>query len=193
MIEEWRDVKGFEGYYQVSNTGKVKSIGRYVKRNGRPVFRKGRILKPGVDGCGYFEVCLSKNGVHKTTHIHRLAAEAFLPNPNNLPCVNHKDEDKKNNFVCVNDNGFVDPSKSNLEWCTQEYNINFGTARKRAAEKKSKPIIQYDKNGNFINEWVSARLVERELGIRNQNICKCLKGKLKSAGNYVWRYYEENI
>ena len=188
MIEEWRDIKGYEGYYQVSNYGRVKSLPKLG--NGYQEI----ILKPGVDGCGYFKVCLSKNGVHKTTHIHRLVAEAFLPNPNNLPQVNHKNEDKTENFVWVNPDGSVDPSKSNLEWCTQEYNNTYGTRLKRISEslknnnRASKPILQFDKNGAFVNEWPSAALVERELGINNGNICSCLKGKYKSAGNYVWKY-----
>ena len=152
MIEEWRDVPGYEGLYEVSNFGRVR--------------RNGKILKPSKDKDGYLQVSLSKNGI-KTTTIHRLVARAFIPNPQNLPQVNHKDEDKTNNTV------------DNLEWCTREYNMNYSQA---------KPILQYDRLGNLIKEWPSAIKVEEELGIDHSSISKCCSGKLKSAGGYLWKY-----
>ena len=191
MIEEWKDIEGYEGYYQVSNTGKVKSIGRYVKRNGEKFyFRKGRFLKPSISNTNCSMVCLYKDGVIKWFLVHRLVAAAFIPNPNNLPEVNHKDENRLNNFVCVNPDGSVDAAKSNLEWCTSEYNINFGTRNKRAAEKLSKAVLQFDKNGVLIKKWSSIIAPERELGIKHQSICRCCKGKSKSAYGYVWKYKE---
>ena len=194
-VEEWKDIEGYEGLYQVSNLGRVRSLDKYVKGNGGKLyFKKGGTLKPGVDGGGYFYVVLSKDRVCKTMMVHRLVAEAFLPNPNNLPQVNHKDEDKKNNFVYVNDNGFVNAAKSNLEYCDYQYNNTYGTRLKRISESlknnncASKAVLQLDKNGNFIKEWISAALVERELGINDSSISKCCKGERKSAGNYVWKY-----
>ena len=175
MEEEWRNIEGYEGLYKVSNYGRVLG----VKRN--------KILKPGVDK-GYFVVILYKEGVRKCVRVHRLVAAAFIPNPQNLPQVNHKDEDKKNNFVCVNPNGSVNAAKSNLEYCTNKYNINFGTRNKKVAEKQSKPIVQYDLEGNFIKSWPSAKAVKRDLGISRADICKCCKGKVKTAGGYTWRY-----
>ena len=165
MMEEiWKDVVGYEGLYEVSNLGRVR--------------RDGKILKPTKIKNGYLYVGLHKNGIQKTVRVHRLVASAFIPNPQNLPCVNHKDEDKTNNAV------------DNLEWCTSQYNANYGTRNERVAEKLSKPILQYDLNGNFIREWPSASKVEEETGISNGNISMCCLGRygFKTAGGFVWRY-----
>ena len=114
MIEEWRPVVGYEGLYEVSNTGQVRSLDRFYYR-----LHKGKVLSPTKDRYGYLTVTLNCNGKSKTIKIHRLVAQAFLPNPDNLPQVNHKDEDKTNNNV------------TNLEWCTAKYNVNFGTRQER--------------------------------------------------------------
>ena len=116
MIEEWRKIVGYEGLYEVSSLGRVRSLDRYDSINR---FRKGRILKSGTDTGGYLFVQLSSNGNEKNHSVHRLVAEAFIPNPDNLPQVNHIDEDKSNNCV------------DNLEWCDREYNINYGTIKDR--------------------------------------------------------------
>ena len=115
MIEEiWRPVVGYEGLYEVSNIGRVRSLDRFYYR-----LHKGKVLSPTKDRYGYLTVTLNCNGKSKTIKIHRLVAQAFLPNPDNLPQVNHKDEDKTNNNV------------DNLEWCTAKYNVNFGTRQER--------------------------------------------------------------
>ena len=114
MIEEWRPVVGYEGLYEVSNTGRVRSVDRFYYR-----LHKGKVLSPTKDRYGYLTVTLNCNGKSKTIKIHRLVAQAFLPNPDNLPQVNHKDEDKTNNNV------------TNLEWCDAKYNVNFGTRQER--------------------------------------------------------------
>ena len=114
MIEEWRPIEGYEGLYEVSNTGRVRSVDRFYYR-----LHKGKVLSPTKDRYGYLTVTLNCNGKSKTIKIHRLVAQAFLPNPDNLPQVNHKDEDKTNNNV------------DNLEWCTAKYNVNFGTRQER--------------------------------------------------------------
>lgn len=193
-MEYWRDIKGYEGLYQVSNYGRVRSLDRYIKRNGGKLWlKKGTILNT-TKKQGYYTVNLWKDGSNKFYNVHRLVAEAFIPNPYNLPCVNHKDEDKTNNSVWVNGDGTVDLEKSNLEWCDYQYNNTYGTSRIRTSNKlkynncASKSIIQFDIDGNFIKEWVSASLVERELGILKPNICKCCKGERKSAGGYIWKY-----
>lgn len=114
-MEEWKNVIGYEGLYEVSNTGQVRSLDRYVKySNGRIHLHKGKVLSPVKDKYGYLAVCLCCNEKQKRIKIHRLVAQAFLPNPDNLPQVNHKDEDKLNNSV------------DNLEWCTAKYNNNYG-------------------------------------------------------------------
>ena len=124
MIEEiWRPVVGYEGLYEVSSYGKVRSLDRYVidsLENKR--FYKGKVLSPGIRPDGYLFVILSCNGKSKTINVHRLVAQAFIPNFDNLPMVNHKNEDKSNNRV------------DNLEWCNSKYNNNYGTARIRARE-----------------------------------------------------------
>ena len=115
MQEIWKEIEGYEGLYEVSNLGRVRSLDReqFQIGNGGSYFKriyKGRILKFKIDYHGYYRVHLSVNGERKHYLVHRLVAEAFIPNPNNLPCVNHKDEDKTNNSV------------DNLEWCDVAYN-----------------------------------------------------------------------
>ena len=124
-FEEWKDIPGYEGLYQVSNTGKIKGLPRVTVQN---QILQERILIPGVINNGYLQITLHKNGEHKNFLVHRLVANAFIPNPKNLPEVNHKDEDKTN---CNSDN---------LEWCTRKYNINYGTHNQRSAESRRKKV-----------------------------------------------------
>ena len=123
MIEEWRSIEGYEGLYEVSNTGRVRSLDRYDNRN---YFRKGKVLSPGKDTVGYLFVILTCNGKRKAINVHRLVAKAFIENPDNLPQVNHKDEDKTNNNV------------DNLEWCTAKYNNKYGSRKDKVRESKLK-------------------------------------------------------
>lgn len=126
-MEEWRVVPGYEGLYEVSNTGRVRSFDRYVKySNGQIHLHKGKVLSPGKNTKGYLFVILTCNRKRKTINVHRLVAIAFLPNPDNLPEVNHIDEDKTNNRV------------ENLEWCDRNYNLNYGTARIRSRDTNIK-------------------------------------------------------
>ena len=163
--EYWKPVVGYEGHYQVSNFGRVKSI----------KFGKEILLKQRQCMNGYKSVILYKNGIVKTYLVHRLVAEAFIDNPDNLPEVNHKDECKTNNVV------------SNLEWCDRKYNQNYGTRTERVAEKLSKPVLQYDLEGNFIKEWKSTRECGRN-GFNHGHIADCCQGKLKTYKGFIWRY-----
>ena len=165
-MEIWHDIEGYEGLYQISNKGRVKSLYKGSER----------ILKPLDNGRGYLRAHLTKENTSKHIRIHRLVAQAFIPNPHNLPEINHKDENKKNNCV------------ENLEWCDRRYNVNYGTRNERVSRK----IFQYSKSGEFIREWKSAEEVKRVLGIDNSHIIACCKGKLKSAGGFVWRYKEKD-
>lgn len=173
--EIWKDIKGYEGLYQVSNLGYVKSL-----KKTKEVINKGKkyiktIKEKELKGSfheGYKTVGLIKNGRTITKYIHRLVAEAFIPNPYNYPIINHIDEDKSNNHY------------KNLEWCTYEYNNNYGNKTKDI--KKS--IIQYDLDFNFIKRWESISEIENELLISVSNICSCCRFKIKSAGGYIWRY-----
>lgn len=167
MKEEiWCYIKGYEGLYEVSDKGRVRSL----------KFGKERILKPGRNQQGYLVVCLCKNGERETYRIHRLVAQTFTPNPDNLPEVNHKDENKENNSV------------QNLEWCDRKYNINFGTRNQRISEKHLKPILQYTKSGEFVAEWRSAMDVQRNIGYLQNNISSCCNGKCKSSNGFIWKF-----
>lgn len=171
-MEIWKDIEGYEGLYQISNMGRIKSLG-----NGSSNNSKEKILKSSKDRGGYLRVDLYKNGKGKALTIHRLVAIAFLPNPDNLPEINHKDENPQNNCV------------SNLEWCNRSYNINYGTR----TEKTQKPILQFSKTGEFVRKWDGIREVERELGLSHSHISKCCKGKLKSVGGFKWCYHYKSI
>jgi hypothetical protein len=218
--EEWRDITGYEGLYQVSNLGRVKSVERYVYyNNGKTIHYKERILKLYTDQNGYKRVGLRCNGKHYL--VHRLVAEAFIPNPDNKPCIDHIN-------TCPWDN-----TVWNLKWCTSKENQNnpltlkrlkvANVGRRRSDEFKqkvsttmknkginigtenpmynkygkehpqSKPVLQYDLNGNFIREWECARQINRELGIQQQNIGKCCLGKRPTAGGYVWKFKNNEL
>ena len=160
-MEEWRDIKGYEGKYMVSNLGRVKSLN--YNNTGKEKIMKGR-----DNGKGYLRVNLTKDGKVKTCRIHRLVAQAFLENPQNLPEVNHKDKIRTNNHV------------ENLEWCTTKYNVEYS---------KAKAVIGINKISGLIVEFPSAREAERYTGIANQSICACCKGKrYKSCGGFYWFY-----
>lgn len=173
MKEIWKDVKGYEGCYQVSNFGNVKSL-NYMKTG------KEKVLKVRKDKYGYLTVNLSKDGKKKHYTVHRLVATAFLPNPNNLLQVNHIDEDKTNNTVF------------NLEWCSNEYNHKYGTINKRIAisntnhPKKSKKVICVE-TGKI---YPSTHQVQRELGFSRGNISSVCAGRYKTAYGFHWRYTE---
>lgn len=127
MIEEWRPIEGYEGLYEVSNTGRVRSLDMYLKCKGKSYrLQKGKVLSPSKNTDGYLQVCLCCNGKYKKCLVHRLAAQAFIPNPDNLPEINHLDEDKTNNNV------------DNLEWCDRKYNLNYGSRQDKVRESKLK-------------------------------------------------------
>ena len=181
MIKElyWRDIRNFEGLYEVSREGEVVSLNYH--RTG-----KKKVLKPGVDKKGYLVVYLYKNGVKKKYLIHRLVADAFIPNPLNLPEINHKNEDKTDNRV------------ENLEWCDHKHNINFGTRNLRVAEKMtngklSKSVVQLTKEGEFVRNWPSMMEIQRELKFNQSNISMCCREKIKYSYGFRWMFYEDYI
>lgn len=187
--EIWRDVAGYEGKYQVSNLGRLK---RLPFIDGSNHYLPERIKKTQILPNGYVRSALFKDGKMRNVLIHRLVADAFLPNPQNLPCVNHKDEVKTNNFVFVNEDGTVDYEKSNLEWCTWEYNNGYGTKRKRLSiamtnGHTSKAIQQFSKDGVLIMEYPSIAEASRQTGFHRVNIELCCKGKQKQSNGYIWK------
>lgn len=178
--EIWKEVKEYEGLYEVSNLGRVRSLDKIISdRKGRNYFRKGQIIKPQKDSGGYNKIKLSNTNNIRQMSIHRLVAEAFIPNPDNLPCVNHKNEVKTDNRV------------ENLEWCTPKYNTNYGTCIERGHKKLSKSVLQYTLDGTLIAEYPSIRGIEKEKGFYNTNISACCRGKIKTAHGYIWRYKNE--
>lgn len=174
--EIWLPIVGFEGKYEVSNQGRVRSLNYH---------REGRIqvLKPAMSKKGYLRVMLCKDGKAKRHSVHRLVAQTFLPNPLELPEVNHRDENKQNNAV------------TNLEWCTTKENSNHGTRNARMAAaltngKCSKPVQQLSLDGVLVAIWPSIMEAWRQTGIYQQNICSCCNGhpKHRTAGGYKWQY-----
>lgn len=178
MAEIWKPVRGYEGIYEVSNTGKIRSLDRMATSQGKAhktVY--GKLLKSGLQRNGYLRVDLCKDGEIQHCFVHRIVADAFVENPNSFPMVNHKDENKANN------------NADNLEWCTAKYNSNYGTRGKRIAERlsavKCKPVAQY-LNGVLIAVFpstISARHITDP-----SHIGACCNGKRKHAGGYEWQF-----
>lgn len=173
-MEIFKDIKGYEGLYQIGSNGTVKSLNYH--RTGIE-----RVLKYGKHYKGYLNVALCKEGKMKTFKVHRLVAEAFIPNPDNLPQVNHKNEVKTDNRV------------ENLEWCSASYNMNYNDGQKRRGVKKingnrSKKVYQYTLDGDYIATYPSVNEIERQWGYRIGNIWSCCTGRYKSAYGYKWSY-----
>lgn len=188
MIEEvFKDILGYEGLYQISNYGRVKSLKRknifycglrkeYAER---PV--KEKILSISKSNRGYLQVCLTKNGKYKTFLVHRLVAQTFIPNPLNKLTVNHIDGNKENN--CVN----------NLEWATSSENIKHAfTIGIKEIHNKLK-VNQYDLEDNFIKTWncITDFLKANNINLKSSNISMCCKGKRPTAYGYKWKYADD--
>ena len=156
--------------YQVSESGLIQNM------------NTGRILKAVKDNRGYCSVYLSINGKEQRYLIHRLVADAFIPNPDNLPIINHKDENPSNNNV------------DNLEWCNHSYNTTYGTCQERRKLKitnhknLSKPVNQFSISGEFIKQYPSAMEVKRQTGFDNSHVSQCCNGRLEQAYGYIWKY-----
>lgn len=176
-MEIWKDIKGYEGIYQVSNCGQVRSLDHYASNGAADILYKGVILSQNKS-LPYNTVRLRK----KTHYVHRLVAEAFVLNESGCAEVNHKDENKRNN------------NADNLEWCSKQYNLNYGTARERSASKKrgvqinNKPIMQCTIKGEPMSVYDSASKASVATGVDNSTICKAANGKKKTAGGFCWRW-----
>ena len=177
MIEEWRDIKGYEGFYQASNLGRVRSLDRIVVyKNGRTHLQKGRILCFGVQDKGYNNIQLYKNGVGKTKLVHRLVWETFNGEIPKGMQVNHINEVKTDNRLC------------NLNLLSCRDNNMWGTATKRRIEKKNKRTVQFSLDGEYIKEWKSVADIVKECNYGQSNISACCLGRKKSAYGYIWKY-----
>lgn len=184
--EIWKPVNGYEGFYEVSNLGRVKSLDRYVDSAHGLRLHKGKILQPEVDKLGYRLAHVCKDGKDDRLLVHRLVAEAFLDNKENLPCVNHKDEQPWNNQV------------NNLEWCTYTYNNQYnGLTEKRFVTRKENinsgktkmgtSIIMKDFNNNIIKEYINMERVKED-GLSDYYVKLCCKGKRESYLGHKWEY-----
>lgn len=169
----WKDVVGYEGLYQVSNTGVIVSNSF---RNGNCLRTRQLRLKQVPDRDGYFRVTLCKDNKRHGVIVHRVVAEAFLENPNCYPVVNHKDENKQNN------------NAANLEWCTVRYNTRYNDSHIRRFASLRKPIRQLSMRGEFIKDWPCRAEIQRDTGITPSNITLCCLGKRRSAGGFKWEY-----
>lgn len=190
--EIWKDVAGYEGYYQISNMGRVKSLDRMVNSaRSSTGFRlsKGRILKTYFARCGkcrkhsntenaYELIHLYKGVNEKAFTIHRLVAEAFIPNPKNLPQINHKDENKANNRA------------SNLEWCDSLYNANYGTRNERVSANRNDktPVNQFSIDGEFIAQYESLAMASKSTNVRISLISAVCRGLQSSSAGFVWKF-----
>lgn len=179
MIEIWKDIHGYEKKYQVSNEGRIRSL-RY---NGGNHIKE---MVPNDNGHGYLSVALCDGGgKRRLCYVHRLVADAFLPNPNNLPQINHIDHDRKNNKA------------DNLEWCSIRYNLMYGTTHTSSIEtlRKTHPsrkaIAQYDLCGKLIRVFMSQKDVEREIGISASSVSSCCHGRIKQTGGYRFAFVNE--
>lgn len=188
-MENWKDIDGYEGLYQVSTLGRVRSLDRLVWNEHNKDYNlcKGRILKIILDKDGYQLVHLYKVGKGKMHKVHRIVAQSFIPNPNNLPQVNHINECKTDNMV------------ENLEWCDCRYNINFGTRNKKAAKSntngiRSKRVAQINPQTNeIIRIWQSTHECGRN-GFSQGSVAACCRGeRYKTHHGYRWQYVEDSI
>lgn len=189
MQEVWKPVVGWENLYEVSNMGNVRTLH----------YKRPYMMHPAMDKKGYMRVSLvlPNSKKYQRFGVHRLVAQAFIPNPYKLPQVNHKDEDKANNCV------------SNLEWCTARYNSNYGSRNQRASESRrgiqlsashienlrksctksmGKCVLQLSKSGELINRFNSISEASRQVGIKISSISHVCNGISKSAGGYLWRF-----
>lgn len=170
MKEKWRPVVGYEGRYEVSNLGRIRRV---------------KIITPSKKKHGYMQVSLvDESGVRKSLRLHRIVAEAFLPNPDGKPQVNHRDENPENNRA------------DNLEWATAEENTNYGSRTARAAAKNGSktPIVQIDpKMLKVVAEYPGQSAAARATGISLASINACLRGKQRRAGGYLWEYKYKKV
>lgn len=182
--EIWKPCVGFEPFYMVSNFGRVKSVAVYSDKYKRILMRPcQRVKKQETTRDGYKRVLLCYYGKHYHIGVHRLVAQAFIENPNNYPCINHKDEKPSNNHA------------DNLEWCTYKYNSNYGTLPKRISERMkvnhpaAKTVYQYSQDGTFMGSYCSANEASRVIGsVSGDMISRACRDQAKTAGGYRWSY-----
>lgn len=202
-MEVWKDIPGFDGVYQASTLGNIRRVGGYVYGDNGKRYYPGHVMALATDKDGYKTVGLMKDKKYKTYKVHRLVAMTFIPNPNNYPQINHKDERKDSNNVF------------NLEWCSNKYNMNYGTRSARlsakmkgvprpefrgpgsyfygkhwtgAMNKNSRKVAQYDLDGNLIKVYDAIAEAGRLTGINSSTINNVVRNIGHTAGGYKWAY-----
>ena len=181
--EVWKDIPNYEGIYKASNFGRIKMVKRTLTDSlGKKINKKEHILKPRT-GNRYYMIALYKNGKREDLLLHRVIAQTFIPNPENKPFVNHKDENCFNN------------SSDNLMWCTQKENMNWGTINERMSKnsKSKRKVNQYDMDGNYIKTWDCMTDFYKSKGLKlKTGIIECCKGRRQSHMGYKWKYADED-
>ena len=186
MEEIWKDIEGYEGLYQISNIGQIKALEKpRISPSGGVGIRPEKILKTWDNQRGYLQIVIRKNNIPKGHKIHRLVAEHFIPNPNKYPQVNHKNGIKTDNRV------------ENLEWCTAQENIRHSWKNGLSTSlmdnpKITKSVFQYDKDGAFIREWISASNCGRN-GYSRVGVRDCCLNRQMTHRGYIWKYKEDVI
>ena len=182
--EEWRTITNWDRY-AVSNFGRIIAYSSPYICGGRVCYRKPQLIKPRNHGL-YLSVVLSNGDrTRKCILVHRLVATAFLPNPNNLPFINHKDENGKNNYV------------DNLEWCTQKYNCNYGTHNARMAKTLSdtayqkRKVVQLTLDGKYIATFDSIKSASQKVCSAHSAISKCCRNQISQSHGYKWMYLSD--
>lgn len=178
-MEIWRDIKGYDGLYQVSNEGRVKSVDRVIETSNGKRLYKGRIITPYEKKNGYYTVDLYNKGKKEKKFVHKLVGDTFIPNPHKYTVVDHIDGDKQNNNI------------ENLRWCTQQQNNNFELYRSHQKNNKlkSKIVYMYDSNDLLIAIYPSTKEVERQMNIHSGTVSKWCLGKCEDKKGYKWSYY----
>lgn len=180
MKEEWKNIPGYEGLYEVSTLGRIRSLDKNIDTyNGGSYVRKGAIKKLRINKSGYYCVNLCKNGISVSHIAHRLVAKAFIENKNNYPEVNHINENRLDNRV------------ENLEWCSHKQNVNWGHHNIRAAITNGRPVKQFTIDGKYIREYYSSHEAQRNTGIVEQSINLCCLGRRQQAGGFRWKYADD--
>ena len=189
MNETWKAISDYEGYYEVSNLGQIRSVNRVViTRNNKKYHYKSKLLKQQPHNSKYLKVELVKESKQKTYLVHRLVANTFIPNPQSKPQVNHKDGNKQNNI------------HTNLEWSTSKENNKHAWETGLTTPSKpmkgvfgydnptSRPVLQFKLNGEFITEYGGLSEAERKTGIKHQHIYRVCRNKRKQTGGFIWKY-----